>query len=211
MTTTATKQSQGEASYPLSKQLNITFSPYEDRLIIKTARGERGMANLLMTRRMTMIVLHQLLASLPALTGLDKTPGQYWQEILQMAHHNAMQAKADTDRASAAAAPASAGPASNAAATPGHPAIYLATGLTVKQDEKRLLVAFKGLPMPQAMTIASAHEPVFATPLQVEHVHQLIQLLITKSQEAQWHLPVDLPWLENPEPQPTSLGGALVH
>src|SRR5690606_20882349 len=89
------------------------------------------------------------------------------------------------------------------------PALYLATELTVQVDDRKLILAFKGLPMPKAMTEPSPHEPVFAMPLQPEHVHQLIQLLITKAQEAQWHLPLDLPWLQNPTPESTSLGGSV--
>src|SRR5690606_1973248 len=89
-------------------------------------------------------------------------------------------------------------------------AIYLATSLTTQTREGELIVAITGLPMPRAMTQPCEREPLFAIPLQVDHVHQLIQLLIDKSQEADWHLPVNLPWLESPsEPQATTLG--LLH
>src|SRR5690606_37178270 len=89
--------------------------------------------------------------------------------------------------------------------------IYLATELTLQPRESELLIDFKGLPMPVAMTKASAHEPVLAMSLKIDHVHQVIQLLIDKTQQARWHLPVDLPWLESPAPQPTSLGRSTVH
>src|SRR5690606_7117919 len=139
-----------------------------------------------------------------------KTPSQYWQDVLQMAHQHAMQAKQAADHANAPLEMQAQDQASEhkreGAAPPA--AIYPATEITVQTGEQQLLVAFKGLPMPQAMTQPSAHEPVFATAMQIEHVHQLLQLLITKSQEAQWHLPLDLPWLQNPELQPTSLGAS---
>lgn len=200
--------------YWLSKQLNITFSPYEDRLILRAERGEHGVANVLLTRRMAMIVLQRLLVNLTELTGLQKTPAQHWQEVLQMAHQQAMQAKRDADSAQAAApapepSPASADDASAETVQP--PALYLATELTTRLQDKELAIAFTGLPMPQAMTQPSTHEPVFAMVLQAEHIHQVIELLITKAQEAQWHLPLTLPWLESPARPETGLGGPTVH
>lgn len=204
-----------DTTYWLSQQFKITFGAYEDRLIVTANRGEHGPVNLLLTRRMVMIVLHQLLAKLGDLTGLSKTPAQHWQEVLQMAHQQAMQAKQDADQAAeppvtdTQPTPADAAQA-EAAAVAAPPDLYLATELVVQLEDKQLTLAFKGLPMPKAMVTASAHEPVLAISLQADHVHQLIQLLITKSQEAQWHLPLNLPWLENPQSQPTSLG-TLVH
>lgn len=209
-------------TYWLSKQLNIMFSPYEDRLVLRAKRAEHDMVNVLLTRRMVMIILQRLVTSLPELTGLDKMPAQYWQEVLQMAHQQAMQAKQDADSTDAAEQtgqpeqPDTSGTeqaqaeteATQSADTP----IFLATELKAQLAEKELTLAFNGLPMPRAMTIASAHEPIFAAPLQVEHVHQLIELLINKANEAQWHLPVSLPWLENPATDgTTSLGTAWLH
>lgn len=200
--------------YWLSKQLNITFSPYEDRLILRAERGEHGIVNVLLTRRMAMIVLQRLLVNLTELTGLQKTPAQHWQEVLQMAHQQAMQAKRDADSAQAAAPvpePSSASADAAASEIVQPPALYLATELTTRLQAKQLAIAFTGLPMPQAMTQPSPHEPVFAMLLQVEHIHQLIELLINKSQEAQWHLPLTLPWLENPAQSDSTLGGPTVH
>ncbi|WP_442595285.1 hypothetical protein ACSBPU_02445 [Parapusillimonas sp. JC17] len=212
MTTTAETT---DISYPLSTNINIVFSAYEDRLIVNAERPNHGPVHMLLTRRMTMIVLHQLLTKLPELTGLDQTPAEYWQEVLQMAHQKAMQAKRDTDQAAEESASLQAGDseradAAEATATEAPVPIYLATELIIKLDDKQLILAFKGLPMPQAMTQASAHEPVFAMPLSDDHVHQLIELLIKKAQDAQWHLPLDLPWLDSPEPQATTLG-VLLH
>lgn len=212
MTTTAETT---DISYPLATNINIVFSAYEDRLIVNAERPTHGSVHMLLTRRMAMIVLHQLLTKLPELTGLDQTPAEYWQEVLQMAHQKAMQAKRDTDQAAEESAGLQAAQSESASAEA--PAgsdtqvpIYLSTELIIKLDDKQLIVAFKGLPMPQAMTQASAHEPVFAMPLTADHVHQLIELLIKKSQDAQWHLPLDLPWLDSPEPQATTLG-VLMH
>lgn len=210
--------------YWLSKQLNITFSPYEDRLVLRAARAEHDVVNVLLSRRMVMIVLQRLLTSLPELSGLEKMPAQYWQEFLQMAHQKAMQAKHDADNAGNAKPAGQAGQPANpteqptaaantAAATPASETpIFLATELKAQLKGKELTLAFNGLPMPRAMTIPSAHEPIFAVPLQADHVHQLIELLINKANEAQWHLPVNLPWLENPTIDgTTSLGDAPLH
>lgn len=200
--------------YWLSKQLNITFSPYEDRLILRAERGGHGVANVLLTRRMAMIVLQRLLVNLADLIGLQQTPAQYWQEVLQMAHQQAMQAKRGAEaplKAAHAQEDVSNESSTSAPELALPPALYLATELTTRLQDKELAIAFTGLLMPQAMTQPSPHQPVFAMLLQVEHIHQLIELLITKAQEAQWHLPLTLPWLENPARPETSLGGPTVH
>lgn len=193
--------------------MSISFSAYEDRLVLRAERGEHGVVSVLLTRRMVMIILQQLLTGLPTLTGLSKTPAQYWQEVLQMSHQHAMQVKSDADKAKAQTPNVASQPQiqPQAQATSAHQAIYLATELTVQTGEKQLILAFKGLPMPQAMVTPSPHEAIFATPLQIDHVHQLLQLLITKSQEAQWHLPLELPWMESPVPQPESLSISSTH
>ena len=73
-----------------------------------------------------------------------------------------------------------------AAAKPGkvEGAIYLATSLTMQRRDDQLIMALSGLPMPRAMTEPCERESLFAIPLQVENVHQLIQLIIDKAQEA---------------------------
>lgn len=200
-------------TYPLSKQLKINFSPYEDRLIVSSAREGRGDVWLLLTRRMVILVLQQLLAKLPELTGLEKTPTSYWQEVLQLAHQQAMVSKQATDQAVerqrhqqvADSSPASKTVTVNAAPQK----LYLASELTVRLEVGQLILAFKGLSLPDAMTMSSRHEPVLAIPLKVENVHQLIQLLILKAQEAQWHLPVELPWMKSAGTD--SLTGTTTH
>ena len=198
-----------DITYPVSKKLNINFSAYEDRLLVKAERIGIDDVTLLMTRRMSILVLQQILSRLPELSGLDKTPAAFWQEVLQMSHQGAMEAKTRADKAEAEQKPAStdmdlgsgsAVPAGDEKAPDGQtaPAIYLATELTVQVSADRLTLAFRGLQMPEAMTKASQHVPVLAIPLSLDNVHQLIELFITKAREAHWHLPVDLPWLESP-------------
>lgn len=209
-----------EATFPLSTSLNIAFSAYEDRLVLRSRRINREPVNVLMTRRMTIIVLAQLLGGLPELSGLDKTPTQYWQEVLQMAHQTALEAGRSTqpgegeeaEPASAAEEEEATKPqAKGAAKKPGklEGDIYLATSLTTQLKDDQLILAFSGLPMPCAMTEPCEREPLFAIPLQVENVHQLIQLLIDKAQEADWHLPLNLPWLETPADTPATTLGLL--
>lgn len=211
-----------DTTYPVSKQLNMHFSPFEDRLVVQAQRSDNSEVHMLLTRRMVMLVLKQLLGKLPELTGLEKTPAVYWQEVLQMAHQEAMEAKATADKAlaqeieqkqAAAAEAAQADPATADAApeptetrSPVPENLFLATELTVQTSDEKLTMAFKGLPMPDAMVKPSQHEPIFAMPLQVENVHQLIELLIAKCEEAQWHLPLELPWMDAPEAG--GLGGA---
>ncbi len=205
-----------EASFPLSTSLNITFSAYEDRLVVRSQRVNRKPVHVLLTRRMTMIVLSQLLSHLPELSGLDKTPAQYWQEVLQMAHQTALEAGRSTPADSDAAATGG-GDEATGRAEPApqkkkgklEGALYLAIALTTQRREGELVLAVTGLPMPCAMTEPCEREPLFAISLQVEHVHQLIQLLIDKAREADWHLPVNLPWLESPKEQPATTLGLL--
>lgn len=205
-----------ETTFPLSTSLTIVFSAYEDRLVLRSRNAKRGPVNVLMTRRMTIIVLAQLLQNLPELSGLDKTPAQYWQEVLQIAHQSALGAGREA-AAKSTGEPATARQAqgkehaATAAAKPGKltGAIYLATSLTMQRREDQLIIALTGLPMPRAMTEPCEREPLFAMPLQVEHVHQLIQLLIDRAREAEWHLPVNLPWLESPSDVPSTTLGML--
>jgi hypothetical protein len=197
-----------DMSYPVSIQFNMHFSPYEDRLVLRAQRTDKREVHMLLTRRMVMLVLQQMLGKLPELTGLEKTPAVYWQEVLQMAHQGAMEAKATADRAmaderKAAAEARSAGfelEADDKESAPPVPEnLFLATELTTQISGEQLTLAFKGLAMPHAMVKPSQPEPLFAMPLQVDNVHQLIELLIAKCQEAQWHLPLELPWLETPD------------
>lgn len=198
-------------NYPVSEQVDITFSPLEDRLVVNVRRRAADAVTLLFTRRMTILVLQQLLGNLPELTGLGKTPGAYWQEVLQMAHQKAMQAKQQADLAAAETRSKKAEQDADGGGTesnePAPSALFLATELTTQRGDAMLTMAFQGLPMPDAMISPRQHQPVFAIPLQLDNVHQLIELLITKCQEAQWHLPLELPWLQAPLAQPVSPGG----
>lgn len=199
-----------DVNYPVCKKLNINFSAYEDRLLVRAERTGIDDVTLLMTRRMTILVLQQVLSKLPELSGLDKTPAAYWQEVLQMSHLGAMEAKTRADKADAdqKAAGAGTGQAGGVAGETGEKKvadapeatdIYLGTELTVQVSADRLILAFRGLQMPDAMTRVSKHLPVLAIPLSLDNVHQLIELFITKAREANWHLPVELPWLESPK------------
>ncbi len=197
-----------DTTYHISKQFNMHFSPYEDRLVVRAQRVGDSEVHMLLTRRMVMLILQQLLNKLPELTGLEKTPAMYWQEVLQMAHQGAMEAKAAADKEIAdrqtAAQADVAGDTKGVetevpdAADSGPEHVFLATELAVQSGDERLLLAFKGLPMPDAMVKPSQFVPIFAIPLEVDNVHQLIELLIDKCQQAQWHLPLELPWIEPP-------------
>jgi len=199
-----------DVNYPVSNKVNINFSAYEDRLLVKAERMGIDDVTMLMTRRMTMLVLQQVLSRLPELSGLDKTPAAFWQEVLQMSHQGAMEAKTRADKADAEQKATSTGDEQTGGSADAAgdvkgpdaqetPEIYLATELTVQVSADRLTLAFRGLQMPEAMTKASQHLPILAIPLSLDNVHQLIELFITKAREANWHLPVDLPWLESPK------------
>lgn len=172
---------------------------------------ETSAVTLLLSRRMTILLLTQLLDRLAQLSELGKTPSEYWHDVLQIAHQGAMEAKAKADQADKADQAEQGehdqeGVKSNASANSDgdHGTMFLATELTIQMQEKKLMLAFKGLPMPEAMTQPRRHSPVLAIPLQTENVHQLIELLINRAEEAQWNLPLDLPWRADDKANHTS-------
>jgi hypothetical protein len=205
-----------EQTYPVSQKFNVSFSALEDRLIVRADRIQTDPVIMLLTRRMTMLVLQQVIARLPEMSALDKTPAAYWQEVLQMSHQQAMQAKTEADKKAAAAKEAdtetkTADAGASSSAPKDTQIIYLATELTLQLDKsRRLTMAFRGLLMPEAMTQSQQHQPVLAIPLTVDNVHQLIELLIVKCQEAQWNLPLDLPWLSPPAASSAPTGGIVL-
>ncbi|MCK0163732.1 hypothetical protein [Marinobacter sp. S6332] len=201
-----------QTSYPVAHQFSIGFNPVEDRLVLTTELKEQGHTTLLLTRRMVLLMLKQMLNRLPGLTGLDQTPARYWQEVLQLTHQQAVeQHRQETEaRHTAEQAPesqAEAGTTASATDSPPTTApntadtepsranrLFLATELTCQQASDRLHLAFRGLPMPEAMLKNGHQRPVLALSLEATHVHQVLQLLITHATKANWHLPVDLPW-----------------
>lgn len=220
-------------TYPLSDQISIAFSALEDRLVVRSHNSNGKVVWLLLTRRMTLVVLRQLLSQLHRISDLDKTPAQYWLDLLQMDHQQAMQNKSVTDDAAADTHPAytaplpaaqmsprpateptaSAASALHSAAEPNaERALYIATRISLENYPRYALLAFQGLPMPKAMTTPSAHLPVFAIRLDRDHLHQLIRLLTVKAKQAHWDLPVTIPWLEGPaETTTTSVDLGLLH
>lgn len=197
---------QQNSNYPLSDQFSLGFSPYEDRLLLSAHRPQFGQITLLLTRRMVVLIIKQLLSKLPDLSGLQQTPHAYWQEVLQMAHQKAVAENASGNKPAATSGESAIGgsvPASDKSGVQNDKKqateateLYLATELTSELREGRLLLAFKGLPVPEAMRKPCQHEPVVAFTFEPEQVHQFLELLIAKTTEAHWHLPLDLPWLE---------------
>ena len=198
-----------QTTYPLAQRFSVGFSAYEDRLLLTTELREQGPTTVLLTRRMVLLMLKQILNKLPALTGLEQTPVAYWQEVLELSHRQAIeqhkQATASDKSKADAPAPSEQAPTDAAQAneaeepSPANAAtssLYLATELTTQLTNDQLQLAFKGLPVPEAMQTPCQHVPVLALSLDATQVHQVIQLLITQAAKAMWHLPVDLPWLE---------------
>lgn len=187
----------GQDTYPISQKFNLEFTPYEDRLLLTAERQGHDPARVLLTRRMVMIILQQLLRQLPQITGLTQTPSDYWQEILRMDHQQAMHkhSEAATGTETKHSQHAKPSEAATAPANLDWP-LYLATELNLQIREKELVLAFKGLELPGAWKTPLAHAPILAAPLKIEHVHQLLHLLIAKAQAAHWNLPVELPWMD---------------
>ncbi|WP_339867775.1 hypothetical protein [Pseudohongiella nitratireducens] len=202
-------------TYPISQQIKISFSAFEDRLIVRANRMEAEPATILLSRRMTLLILQQLLKQLTEMSELGKTPREYWHDVLQMSHQHAMQAKQEQDKAQAEAAQngtnedgSSQEALSVSEQSIQDSALYLATELTVQPRDKELMLALKGLPMPAAMTERTTHQPILAIPLQKENVHQMIELLMTRAADAKWDLPLELPWQDTTDQQGGSSVGA---
>jgi hypothetical protein len=204
-----------QTTYPLCQRFSIGFSAYEDRLLLTTELAQTGHTTLLLTRRMVLLTLQQILNKLPALTGLEQTPVAYWQEVLQLAHQQALQRpvveteaqpddSGDTEDTDADHPDLSEGQDNIESQQKQPTRLYLATELTTQLDSDRLKLAFKGLPVLDAMQTPCPHVPVLAVSLEANHVHQVIQLLITQATNAMWHLPVELPWLETPSEAPVT-------
>jgi|SRR5690554_3275754 len=205
-----------QESYPLSQRFSIHYSALEDRLVLRATYRDEKQVVVLLTRRMVLLVLQQVLSRIPALAALEKTPREFWAEVLQIGHQQAMQDKAAADAKAAPARKAAADaarqpPSANGDAersttstdmSPREPIqdpVYLATDLMVGGATKGLTLAYKGLRMPGAMIEPSKAEPIVAIPMEVSHLHQLIHLVVAQSRRAEWHLPLDLPWIEAPD------------
>ena len=107
---------------------------------------------------------------------------------MQINHQQALQQKAAADNAPEAdTAPVT---------IKSDNALFLITGLTTQLQEGQLVLAFNGLPMPEGMQQATGFVSVVTLKLSIENLHQLLQMLVGKAKEAEWHLPVELPWLE---------------
>lgn len=191
-------------TFPLCHRFGLTFSAYEDRLILTTEWQPRAPIRVLLTRRMVILILQRLLAHLPELSALHKTPRAYWQQALHIAHQKALSER-ETAPPSSDQKPT---PVTDIVPPPSRteniqlntsqlsstPELFLATELTTEQRDGQLLLGLKGLPLPESMLIPSPHQSLLALSLQTQHLHQLLQLFLNKAAEAQWHLPVDLPW-----------------
>ncbi|SIT65659.1 hypothetical protein SAMN05216526_0109 [Ectothiorhodosinus mongolicus] len=202
-------------TYPISNTINLSFGPLEDRLVLTAERGEHGPVRVLLTRRMVLIMLKQITDQLPKLMGLQQTPQDYWQEAMRISHQNALNAKQQADQAQQQAANED----DDAQAQPPNPlpppdtpvTMYLATGLTLEQREDNLIMAFQGLLLPEAMTQPCQHIPILAMPLQLENVHQLLQLILQQTIAAEWNLPMDLPWVDERQEPMTATSSATTH
>lgn len=187
-------------SFSLATQLKFRFSPYEDRLLLSSSLKKGGSMTVLMTRRLVLLTLQQLLKQLPVVTGLEQTPSHYWQEVLQLNHQKALQQRqvearknlADTS-STQAESETSFAPVEKSTAE-----LYLATEVVCElQPESRILnLGLKGLKLPEAMVQAQPNQPLVAFSLNEDNLHQVIHQLVTQAQQAQWNLPLNLPWLD---------------
>lgn len=176
-------------TYPVCQKFSIGFSAFEDRLLLSASTADAGALRLLLTRRLVIILLQQIIRNLLELTKLKQTPATFWREVLQINHQKAVQNKAIADKTP--------GVDTTPVVAEENAALFLVTGLTTQLQDEQLVLAFNGLPMPEGMQQAAGFVSIVALKLTAENIHQLVQMLVAKSEEAAWHLPVNLPWLES--------------
>ena len=185
-------------TYPLCHRFGLSYSAFEDRLILSTELPT-GQVRVLLTRNIVIKMIKNLLTHLPTISKLDKTPHALWQEALSLSHQQAIQQHDQTQKLQAATSLPS-GPTTYNVNSDNNMAtietkLYLATDVNSQPQGQHLLLGLVGLAVPQAMLSASPHTPILALTLETQHLHQLLQMFLNKATEAQWNIPLDLPWM----------------
>lgn len=172
------------ASFSLVHQLQLQYSPFEDRLILSTHGHDARTIRLLITRRLALPLFERLLSF--------SQEANYWDEPLatqapsaaldsQQAKH-ATQASArlehETEHPAESATPA----LDDALAQ-----MYLATQVHFEQQGEHLAVAFEGLVLPDAMQQPQLHVPVFAFQLNGADLHKITHLFNREMERARWN------------------------
>lgn len=188
-------------TYPICQKFSIGFSALEDRLLFSASTADAGTLRLLLTRRLVVMLLQQIIHNLLELSELKQTPAAFWQEVLQINHQQALQQKAVAEKTLEVD--------TTPVVAEEDAALFLVTGLTTQLKDGQLILAFNGLPMPEGMQQAAEFVSIVALKLTAENLHQLLQMLVAKAEEAAWHLPIKLPWLESSWGQ--ELKGQLQH
>lgn len=205
-----------QTTFPVSHQFTIGFNAFQDRLVLTTELSRHGLTTLLLTRRMVLLILQQIIKALPEVTGLKQTPINYWHDVLQLTHQKAMDdqivnqktfsllqnKKLDNEVKLTEFKDGNLRVADTSIKR-----IYLATDLTLQHQKDTLILAFSGIHESESHLTSTPLIPILALSLETIHVHQVLQLLVIKSHEALWHLPIDLPpWLTAPSSDSITLG-----
>ena len=182
-------------TYPLCQRFSLSYSSFEDRLILAADRPSDSVKALL-TRSITIKIMTNLLTHLPLFTQLDKMPRALWQEALNISHQQALNMEKETKQAFMQQYVQSKtfNVQQTSQNTASETKLFLVTEVQSQRKDNQLLLGFSGLPLPDALTIPQQHSPIFALALESQHLHQLLQLFLNKATEAQWNIPFDLPW-----------------
>ena len=185
-------------SYPLCHRFGLSFSSFEDRLILSSELST-GPVRVLLTRSIVIKIVKSLLTHLPTISKLDRTPRALWQEALNLSHQQALKQQDQTKQLPTDTSLKSGPTTYNVNPDPNTTTIetklYLATDVNSQPQDQHLMLGLIGLVIPQAMVTASPHLPILALALETQHLHQLLQMFLNKATEAQWNIPVDLPWM----------------
>jgi hypothetical protein len=165
------------ASFSLVHQLQLQYSPFEDRLILSTHAHDKRTIRLLITRRLALPLFARLVSF--------SQEANHWDEpFATQATGSESQAEQGTNTTDTATQrQAQAAPLAEDAFDP----LYLATQVHFEQQGEHLAVAFEGLVLPDAMQQAQPHVPVFAFQLNGADLHKITHIFSRELEQARWN------------------------
>lgn len=174
-------------TFPVVNRLDMGVDPVEDRVFLMVHTIEHGRRIVLLTRRMTRVVLGHIAKVMERTSeAASRAPSDQRQEVLRMEHMGALSTAAP-------AAPGQDAASDPAEAMPPEPVpAFLATEVKVRVGgDGSLLLAVLGPRRPAPEGAAPAPDPVCALPLDRASAHRLLGLLNDKAEAAQWDLSAD--------------------
>lgn len=181
MSSAETKPENPALNVPTAQTLSLVYIEKEDRLLL-TLGAKEVRLRLLLTRRLTGGLINALADLLVKTSpGAKQASKDVRESMLLFEHHEAVQAAARRNAAGAAKAKAE----TDAAAPPKLLPPVLLAAVDIGRKGERFTLVFKGPQQALASFQASRHE-----------LHQVLDLLRSKTLSAGWALSIDAGWLD---------------